>query len=323
MTIRSLIDGVSIVDYVGQYAELKQRGREWWCESPLNPNDKNPSFSIDPEQNVFCDFSSGKSGNVLNFIMEYDHCSFKDAVEKLKRWANVTDEITYSTASIVKVLRQYRPPYEKQNSSRQIIGANELERYKVRSFPFWEKEGISCETALRWGCGVDTYNQCITIPIYNQHGEVINILCRTLREDATQLGIPKYIYRKKLGTVDFFWGWFQHQFEIAERRQVILVEGCKSVMKLEQWGYDNAVAVLTSHLGDNQLPILVKEGCDVVVMFDHDVNPYNDENIQKLKRFCRVYICRDKDGLTGEKDSPCDCGREVFEQILANKKMLR
>ena len=323
MTLRELLDGVSIVDYVGQYADLKQRGREFWCESPLNSKDRNPSFSVDPSKNVFCDFSSGKSGNVLNFIMEHDHCDFKTAVAKLKQWANVSDTITYSTVPIVRMLRLYRPQTPREEIIRPTIDRSELERYRVRSFPFWENEGITSETALRWGCGVDRYNQCLTIPIYDQNGNIINILCRTMRDDAAQLGIPKYIYRKKLGTVDFFWGWYQHQFDIVDRRQVILVEGCKSVMKLEQWGYDNAVAVLTSHLGDSQLPILIKAGCDVVVMFDHDVNPYKDENLQKLKRFCRVYICRDNGNLTGAKDSPCDCGQEVFETILADKRLLR
>lgn len=323
MTLRNLIDSVSLVDYVAQYATLQQRGREYWCESPINPNDRNPSFSIDPEKNVFCDFSSNTSGNVLNFIMAYDHCKFADAVKKLKAWANVTDDIVYTTAPIVKTLRQFKCDNRKHEYEHSVVEESELSRYNVRFFPYWEEEGITSETALRWGCGVDKFNQCLTIPIYDQDGNVINILCRTLVENASQFGIPKYIYRKKLGTVDFLWGWYQHQFDIIDKHQVILVEGCKSVMKLEQWGYDNAVAVLTSHLGDHQLPILIQPGCDVIVMFDHDVDPYKDENLQKLKRFCRVYICRDKDGLTGEKDSPCDCGRDVFETILANKKLMR
>lgn len=323
MTLHELLDGVSILDYVGQYADLQQKGREWWCESPLNSNDRNPSFSIDPVKNVYCDFSSGTSGNVLDFIMNKDHCNFPEAVNKLKRWAKIDEDVSYTTTPIIKLLRMYKPPKPKEATIRQHVERSELERYQVRSFPFWEDEGITSETALRWRCGVDRINQCLTIPIYDQNGDVINILCRTTNPNASQLGIPKYIYRKKLGTVDFFWGWYQHQFDIVDRNEVILVEGCKSVMKLEQWGYDNAVAVLTSHLGDNQLPILIKAGVDVIVMFDHDVDPTKDENLQKLKRFCRVYICRDKDGLTGAKDSPCDCGREVFEQILTNKRILR
>lgn len=323
MTLRDLIDSVSLADYVEQYAELERRGGELWCRSPLNPNDTDPSFSINPERNVFMDFSSGQSGNIINFIMAYNGVGIAEAITKLKQWANVDGEIEYSTLPIVKTLRKYKPNKTNGTCEHSLIDLNELNRYQVRSFPFWEKEGIESDTALRWGCGVDKYNQCLTIPIFDQLGNVINILCRTTNPDAKQLGIPKYIYKKKLGNLDFFYGWYQHQFDIADRKQIILVEGCKSVMKLEQWGYDNAVAMLTSHLGDAQLPILIRSGYDCVFMLDHDVNPYKDENIQKLKRFCRVYLCSDTDGLTGEKDSPCDCGLDVFEHIYNKRKILK
>lgn len=318
MTIRELIDSVSLKDYVEQYAEFEKRGNEYWCCSPLNQKDTDPSFSVNVEDNVFYDFSSHKSGNIINFIISKDRCTFGEAIQKIKDFAGIKDEIINATSiQIVKTLKSFKPKNCKEKSSRQVLDESVLNQYIVDTFPWWEDEGISSDTAIRWGCGYDPYWQCITIPVRDSRGNLVNILQRTMRPDAKVLGIPKYIYKNKLGTLDFLWGWSENIHNILKKGKVIIFEGAKSVMKVSQWGYDNAAAILTSNICDDQVKLLVSHSVDCYFMFDKDIkNPERDSNIKKLRMFNRVYICKDRSNLLMEKESPCDRGKDVFEKIL-------
>ena len=76
-----------------------------------------------------------------------------------------------------------------------------------------------------------------------------------------------------MGQIDFLYGWYKSQEEILQKKEVIIVEGAKSVMKLYQYGYRNAVAALTSHLNEHQLLPLIKAGCDVVIALIRTQNP--------------------------------------------------
>ena len=322
MRIADLLEKASLSDYVAQYTDLTLVKDEWWGISPLSEKDTDPSFSI--RGNMFYDFSAGCGGNVLDFIRKHDHCSFREAVQKLSDWLGVTDEVQLEPLPIVLSMRKWkrrermrkeRPPCELTDEG--------LAAFRCRSFHFWDDEGLTADVVSKYGVGFDRRNECITIPVRDNNGQLINLLCRTTKEHAKELGIPKYIYRYKLGTLDFFWGWWQNRESIGQKKEVILVEGAKSVMKLASMGYDNAVAILTSHLTEEQMKILARNGFDVVVALDKDINPYNDDVIRGLRRYCRVYIATDRWGLLGEKDSPCDKGAEVWSKIYHEKKLWR
>lgn len=126
-----------------------------------------------------------------------------------------------------------------------------------------------------------------------------------------------------MGALDFFYGWHKSLPTITEKKEVIVVEGAKSVMKLSQYGYGNSVAALTSHICKAQFEILLKAGYDVVFAFDKDVNPFNDKYIKQLKRFCKVYCVIDYKGLLGEKDSPVDQGKSVWEELYQSRVRMR
>ena len=77
--IRSQTD---IVEIVGQYVSLKKRGRNWFGLCPFH-SEKTPSFSVNPELNIFKCYGCGKGGDVYTFIMEYEKLSFAQSVELL------------------------------------------------------------------------------------------------------------------------------------------------------------------------------------------------------------------------------------------------
>ena len=324
MDISTLLSKANIREYCEQYTELKEVKGEWWGISPLNSKDTNPSFSVRESDGVFYDFSAGCGGNVLDFIQRHDHCNFKTAVKKLRAWLGVEDEITLTPINVIKELRSYRQlNQKKKDSARSTICESALEQFRCSDFHFWDDEGLTADIVRQYDVGYDRRGQCITIPVRNNRGELINILCRTTNEHAQELGIPKYIYRYKLGALDFFWGWWNNSASIHSKREVILVEGAKSVMKLSGFGYDNAVAVLTSHITDDQMRWLVREGMDVVVALDKDIDPTKDENLRRLRRYCKVYLAVDRHRRLGEKDSPCDRGRAVWDQIYNERKLWR
>ena len=324
MDLQEILEQASLLDYVSQYIDLNLDNGEYWGLSPFK-EEQTPSFSVHPDKNVFKDFSSGKSGNIIDFICLYHKCPVREAILKLKEFLKI-DDIEYTPPpQIVRELKKFKPPRQKQksNSKHKILDDRVLDRYEKRSIGDWEDEGIKRETYEKYGVAYDPYYQTIVIPIYDLDGKLINLCLRTTDPNYKEFGIPKYIYKYELGVLNFFYGWHKNFINIQEKKQIILVEGAKSVMKLEQWGYDNAVAVLTSHLNENQLKILVRCGFDVVVAFDKDAEPYKDENIQKLKRFCKVFIIRDKKKILDEKDSPCDKGLEVWEKLYAERRMLK
>ena len=83
---KDLLERVDIIEYISQYAELKEKGREYWCCSPLTSKDHTPSFSVDKEKQMFYCFSTGCGGNIFSFIMEYHHVNFKQAIEILCKY---------------------------------------------------------------------------------------------------------------------------------------------------------------------------------------------------------------------------------------------
>lgn len=91
MEVSDLIQQTDIVEYISQYCTLTERSDgEWWGLSPLK-EENTPSFSVNREDQVFYDFSSGQGGDVLAFIRAYNHCSFPCAVSALEQYLGIPD----------------------------------------------------------------------------------------------------------------------------------------------------------------------------------------------------------------------------------------
>ena len=71
-----------VSDVVGKRVKLKKAGREWKGLSPFQ-QEKTPSFYVNDQKGFYHDFSSGKHGNIFDFVMETEGCSFPEAVERI------------------------------------------------------------------------------------------------------------------------------------------------------------------------------------------------------------------------------------------------
>src|SRR5688572_9113060 len=86
--IQDLLVRTDIVQLVSERLDLRKAGREYRARSPFT-NEKTPSFYVNPVKQMFFDFSSGKNGTAISFLMEYDRLSFVEAVEELAKRAGL------------------------------------------------------------------------------------------------------------------------------------------------------------------------------------------------------------------------------------------
>lgn len=327
MELSEIIEQIDIVEYISQYAELEERNGEYWCLSLFKDEDT-PSFSIRRETNTFYDFSSGIGGNVFTFVKYYHRCSSTEAVEILKKYIGTDGETVKPREKLRSTLicKRFAKPKAAQKASKvSVLPADYMLRYEKRDdkLSVWESEGISKESLSRFQVMYDSYSDRLVYPIRNISGDIVNIGGRTLDPDWKSKGLRKYNYFFQWGTMDTIYGIAENMPYIKEKKEIILFEGCKSVLIADSWGIRNCGSLLTSHLNPHQLKILAKLGCRVVFALDKDVNIRADHNINKLKQYVNVeYIC-DMTDLLSAKDSPVDKGKEVFEQLYDKKFKFR
>jgi DNA primase len=87
-TIGKIFDAADIVEVIGDFIHLKKSGSNFKGLSPF-ANEKTPSFMVSPGKRIFKDFSSGKGGNVVTFLMEHEHLSYPEALKWLASKYNI------------------------------------------------------------------------------------------------------------------------------------------------------------------------------------------------------------------------------------------
>ena len=329
MDLSELLESVDIVDYISQFVELEERGGEYWGISPFtSPPEKTPSFSVRRESGSFYDFSSGIAGNLYTFIRFYFKCSRREAFEKLKEYAGYDGQIMVRTEkmSATKVCQKYSKPKQHQKEVKsKPLPEDIMDRYENRpdKLQIWRDEGISDEVMNRFQVKYDPFSDRIVYPVRNPDGKIVNMGGRALDPEWKEKGQRKYCYFYKFGRIQTLYGLAENMDSIREKHEVILFEGCKSVLKAASWGIQNCAAVLTSHLSADQMKVLAKLGCDVVFALDKEVDVRQDHNIERLKSYVNVFYLKDKDDLLDEKDAPVDKGQEVFQKLYERKLRFR
>ena len=81
-TIKEIRSSVDIVDIISQYIPLTAKGKNFFGVCPFHA-DHSPSMSVSREKQIYTCFSCGASGNVINFVMDYENIGFKEALKKI------------------------------------------------------------------------------------------------------------------------------------------------------------------------------------------------------------------------------------------------
>lgn len=322
MELSELIESVDILEYISQYTEFTEKNGEYWALSPLK-DENTPSFSVRKEENTFYDFSSGVGGSVLTFIRYYNKCGWQEAIEKLKAYAGCKGTLTSrKKLSATEVAKRFAKPNKAPKTGKGVILQDDyMDRYEKRpdKLAVWEREGISRASLDKFQVFYDDFSNRLVYPIYNIDGKIVNVGGRTLDEDWKAKGLRKYTYFKPWGELNTIYGLHENMDDILKKHEVILFEGCKSVLLADTWGVHNTGAILTSHLNPNQMRILAQLGCRVVFALDKEICIREDHNIKRLKQFVNVEYIWDKDGLLDDKDAPVDKGLQTWRKLYEGR----
>lgn len=202
----------------------------------------------------------------------------------------------------------------------------------------WVKDGITHESAKKFGIKYDTSNNRIIIPHKSIDGELIGIRVRNLEERAVESGV-KYmpltlqgdLYNHSLGAN--LYGIHENLSAIKRHSKIVLFESEKSVLQCESFYPNNNFAVATcggSITNAQKSLILSLKIREVFIAFDKEYqsafspesDAYADRIIKLAKKFSlyvNTYVLWDTEGILSYKDSPSDKGVEVLERLMKNK----
>ncbi len=295
---------MTVSDVVGRRVRLKKQGREWRGLSPFNA-EKTPSFYVNDTKMQWFDFSSGRNGNVFDFVMATDGLSFPEAVETLAAEAGL--DLPKSTpesvareqkrAGLVEVLELAAQFFERVLKDRAgargrdylatrgiapavqaefRLGFAPAERYALRDH--LAAKGASVEVMIEAGLLIhgddiavpyDRFRDRVMFPIADRSGRVIAFGGRAL--DAT---VPaKYLNSPE--TPLFHKGavlYNHHRARKAaqEHGALIAVEGYVDVIAMTVAGFPGVVAPLGTALTIDQCELLWRMSPEPILCFDGD-----------------------------------------------------
>lgn len=327
MEVEELLKSIDIVDFLSQYVDLEERNGEYWCLSPLKP-ENTPSFSVRRETGKFFDFASGVGGSAITFLKCYYHISTSEAIKKLEEYAGVNgvEFKPQHKLAATTICKAFTPQKNREKPIKKIVLPDDyMERYEIKDdkLAIWKNEGISDSSLKRFDVRYDSFTNRLVYPIRDIEGQIVNVGGRTLDPEWKEKKLRKYTYiRGWGGGMNVVYGLYDNLEHILRAHEVIIFEGCKSVLIADTWGIKNTAAILTSHLSPLQMKLLAALGCHVVFALDKEIDIRKDHNIQKLKQYVNVYYLYDKNNKLDEKDAPVDKGKEVFKYLYDNKYKL-
>src|ERR1700761_6405774 len=92
-TIDRIYEATDIVEVIGEFVQLKKRGANYVGLSPF-ANERTPSFTVSPVKGIFKDFSSGKGGSAVTFLMELEKFTYPEALKWLAKKYGIEIEET-------------------------------------------------------------------------------------------------------------------------------------------------------------------------------------------------------------------------------------
>ena len=95
-TIDAVFETIRIEEVIGDFVQLKKSGSNFKGLSPFS-DERTPSFMVSPVKQIWKDFSSGKGGNAIAFIMEHEHFTYPEAIKYLAKKYNIEIEETEQT----------------------------------------------------------------------------------------------------------------------------------------------------------------------------------------------------------------------------------
>ncbi len=345
-----------VSEVVGKRVKLRKAGREWKGLSPFQ-QEKTPSFTVNDQKQFYHDFSTGKHGNIFDFVMETEGVSFPEAVERLASMAGLPlprtsreeeqrEERQKSLHDIMELAAKYFEQNLASNigahargylADRGIVPSTSLEFRLGYATPnrFGLKEylgskGVPVSDMIETGLLIagddipvpyDRFRDRVIIPIHDQRGRVIAFGGRALRSEVQ----PKYLNSPETslfhkGSVVFN---FHRAREPAHKvGSVVAVEGYMDAIAIYQAGIKSVVATMGTAFTEEQIATLWRLSPEPVICFDADRAGVNaaHRSIDRILPLLTVGKSFRFVFMVGEKD-PDDLirekGVEAFRNVLS------
>ena len=356
VTIDKVFQTALVEEVVGDFIQLKKSGSNYKGLSPFT-NEKTPSFMVSPTKQIWKDFSSGKGGNVIAFLMEHEQYSYPQAIRYLADKYNIeiietelTDKqkddnnIKEKLFLICDFVKNYfKTQFNESNFGRTIartyfdergfddetlekfdIGSLGSEKYNLRDHCL--SNGYNIEDLEALGLvsvknQMDIYRSRLIFPIKSISGRTIGFGARILdnnKKSAKYINSPESkIYNKS----NVLFGLYNSKNEIVKKDSCLIAEGYTDVMRFHQIGINNIVSSSGTALTVNQISLIRRLTKNVTMLFDSDkagVNATERAIELLLSQGMNIDICILPDG-----EDPDSFGRnkthdEINNYVLEN-----
>lgn len=326
--LQTLRANADIIDIVSSYIPLTLKGKNYFGVCPFH-EDHSPSMSVSREKQMYKCFSCGAAGNVFTFVSEYENVSFGEAINIIanKIGFNLSSNINYKKSD--KFIRDYEMMdialkyYQNNLNTEKGLDAKKylldrgLTDKDIKEFDIGlaldsnlnkllQKKDYSLEEMVNLGLVSNTnnihdifYNR-IMFPIHNLEGKCVGFTARVYESDKTPkyLGIKENnIYKKS----NILFNYHRAKESIKLEKKLILVEGNMDALRLYINGVKNVVALMGTALTKEQIDIIKKLRCKVILMLDNDnagEKATYDNGLLLTKNEIETLVVR----LSGKKD---------------------
>lgn len=306
-TIDLIFQTAQVDEVIGEFVHLKKAGSNYKGLSPFS-DERTPSFMVSPAKQIWKDFSSGKGGSVVTFLMEHEHYTYPEALRYLAKKYNIeieelqqTDEqkLEADARESMFLVTQFAADYFHNNLINTTQGkAIGLSYFKERNFTdetidkfnlgyaFNERDAFT-KAALNKGfqldylekTGLTIFNEQssfdrfkgrVIFPILSMSGRVLGFGGRILTSDKN---VAKYLNSPESDIYHkgkVLYGLFEAKQAIAKADNCYLVEGYTDVISMHQNGIENVVASSGTALTPDQIRLISRLTKNITVLYDGD-----------------------------------------------------
>ena len=308
-SIDKVYDAIRVEEVIGDFIQLKRSGSGYKGLSPFT-NERTPSFSVSPAKQIWKDFSSGKGGNAIAFLMEHEHFSYVEAIRYLAKKYNIELEETQQNEEEKNKANEREGLYLVSEFARDYFQQILLnaEEGKALGLTYFKERGFTDETIATFQLGysldswsaltdeaiakgmnitylektgltivkednrkIDRFRGRVMFPILSMSGRVLGFGGRILSKEKQKEA--KYLNSPESDIYhksNILYGIFQAKPFIAKEDNCYLVEGYTDVIQLYQRGIKNVVASSGTALTQEQIRLMRRLTPNVTILYDGD-----------------------------------------------------
>jgi DNA primase len=306
-TIDKVYDQMRVEEVIGDFVQLKRAGSNYKGLSPFS-NERTPSFMVSPVKQIWKDFSSGKGGNAIAFLMEHEHFTYPEAIRYLAKKYHIDIEETEQSTEEKAQADERESLYIVSEYAQQYF-QNTLfntEAGKAIGMTYFKERGFTEETIQKFRLGFspdewtaftdnalakgyqleflektgltivnsdrkfDRFKGRVMFPIHSMSGRVLGFGGRILTNDKKQAKYLNSPESEIYHKSKVLYGIFFAKQAIAKADNCYLVEGYTDVIQMHQKGIENVVASSGTALTQDQIRLIHRLTPNITVLYDGD-----------------------------------------------------